>query len=143
MIGKNVQIRYVWKGNAKNNTRRKKGILLALKQDGKLLIGFSYCNGCEKFNTERGYDTALNRAIKYGEYKNVGIITYQYCRDELATWLREDGVENVVWIPEGMVKDIKKFIEKCFTQKSYEGLQKPEWANNVLDSDFVFPEPIV
>lgn len=109
----------------KKNGRRR-GYMLARTNGAVLSIGFSLCDGKDRFTGSKGLEIARIRANRYkdrGEY----IIASSSTKIS-----KTNGSGDIVVIPPTIVPGLADFIFLC-TQKKYFGdYRLPSWAERLL-----------
>jgi hypothetical protein len=105
----------------------KKGVFVAsVNGDDKVIIGFSMCHPCDRFDCidfmnmrvpDLGIYYAMNMAEKYKDSHKFTV-----------SMIQDDPPKDVVKIPQSMTKELGKFIVRC--RKFFTDKQLPEWATN-------------
>jgi hypothetical protein len=85
------------------NNRDKKGVLLAVKQDDKVVIGWSLCRSNDKFNKYFGHELAYDRGMK-----------------------RFDDPHHFDDVPDSILIQLDRFVERC--EKYFKDCELPLWA---------------
>lgn len=97
---RDVMVKYI-----RNNKRKKKGVLIAIKTNkNRVFIGWSLCNSVDVFNKHFGKELASNRAIK-----------------------RFNDNLHYYRIPQSIETDLEKFTEKC--KRIYKNYEFPAWID--------------
>jgi len=135
----NVKIQYIWKGSKKNNTRRKKGVMVAgLTPDNDVAIGFSLCHKNDRFDylnkkektPKFGQTLAIQRALKWANYKKS--IRDTYANQDLKQAIKRSN--QALLIPETVYNNLHRFIERC--ARYYKDAHRlPIWTVDVKGKD--------
>jgi len=112
---------------------RRVGVMWASNNgNGKVIIGFSLCDGKDKFDRKRGLQIAEIRAERYSHREIYKFIHYNEKKRDIIRNFGQTDNAPIALIPLSIRPQIERFLIRCNSR--FKNASLPRWAEKMLAS---------